>query len=54
MKNGTIPTGLWHLQFTLCKQFYLKKPKVGTNVPIQEELHYRSTSGSFKSVTKKR
>jgi hypothetical protein len=53
-KNNIKPPGSWHFKFSLCKRFYLKRLKVGTNVLIQGEPYYRSTSGSFRSVTKKR
>jgi hypothetical protein len=32
----------------------LRRSKVGANVLIQREQYYRSNSGSFKSVTRKR
>jgi hypothetical protein len=53
-KNNIKLPGSWHFQFSLCKRFYLKRSKVGTNVLIQGEQYYRSNSGSFKSVTKNR
>lgn len=47
------PPGQWHFQFNPTKRIFFKKNKKGDNVLLQDEVHYRSEVGSFKSICKR-
>lgn len=53
-KNTVLDVGKWHVQFSKCKRFYLKKStKCNQMVGLRGELHYRNDSGQYKNICRK-
>lgn len=49
-----LPTTKWHVPFSKCKRFYLKRAsKSNEMVGLRGELYYKNDSGKFKSICKK-
>ncbi|CAH2101311.1 unnamed protein product [Euphydryas editha] len=54
VKDIFMITTKWHVPFSKCKRFYLKRAsKSNDMVGVRGELHYRFESGQYKSVCKK-
>lgn len=48
------PVGSWHVPFSKCKRFILKRSKqTAGNVLLKGELHYIADTGMYKNVCKK-